>query len=473
MANITVSTDIDTLLRSADNAAARASIGADVRTDANGAFSAGDLGGNARGDNAINIQASRSSATQVASNTNSVAIGNNATASGSNSTALGPFSTAAGNDATASGYGAFATNTKSGAFGYGACASETNSGAFGYRSCALTANVQELGYYSDSATRAGAVRVHGTGQVGLTTPTTDTAYLPSVLTNGSEIDGTLAQGMFASRIGSTNNELITEVNRAGTIAKFSAPRIDANGAVSVGNLGGNARGANAINIQAARSAVTEVASGENAVAIGNRATASDDNATASGYRANATNYNATASGYAANATGYSATASGAYTLASGDRSFATGYDANATGNYSTATGSYTRATGDFSTASGYAANASGYRATASGATSRASQTNSGAFGHRAKSDTANVQELGYWSNSTTRAGAVRVHGTGMVGMTIQNRSTAFGDGGATAGSEADNTLLRGGIAFRRNGDVILVDVNIGGTVKTLSLGTAT
>jgi trimeric autotransporter adhesin len=369
MANITVSTDIDTLLRSEDNAAARASIGTDVRTDANGAFSAGDLGGNARGDNAINIQASRSSATQVASNTNSVAIGNNATASGSNSTALGPFSTAAGNDATASGYGAFATNTKSGAFGYGACASETNSGAFGYRSCALTANVQELGYYSDSATRAGAVRVHGTGQVGLTTPTTDTAYLPSVLTNGSEIDGTLAQGMFASRIGSTNNELITEVNRAGTIAKFSAPRIDANGAVSVGNLGGNARGANAINIQAARSAVTEVASGENAVAIGNRATASDDNATASGYRANATNYNATASGYAANATGYSATASGAYTLASGDRSFATGYDANATGNYSTATGSYTRATGDFSTASGYAANASGYRATASGATS--------------------------------------------------------------------------------------------------------
>ena len=445
MANITVSSDIDTFLQSADNAAARASIGADVRTDANGAFSAGDLGGNARGDNAINIQASRSSATQVASNTNSVAIGNNATASGSNSTALGPFSTAAGNDATASGYGAFATNTKSGAFGYGACASETNSGAFGYRSCALTANVQELGYYSDSATRAGAVRVHGTGQVGLTTPTTDTAYTPSVATAGSEADGSIAQGMFASRIGSTNNELITEVNRAGTIAKFSAPRIDANGAVSVGDLGGNARGANAVNIQAARSAVTQVASELSAVAIGSHTTASGSYATAIGTYA-------TASGSYATATGYGATASGYGAIASGSSANATGYVAYASGNTATASGY-------FATAIGYGATASGYGASA--------------FGYRAKSATANAQELGYWSNSTTRAGAVRVHGTGMVGMTIQNRSTAFGDGGATAGSEADNTLLRGGIAFRRNGDVILVDVNIGGTVKTLSLGTAT
>jgi trimeric autotransporter adhesin len=486
MANITVSTDIDTLLRSADNAAARASIGADVRTDANGAFSAGDLGGNARGDNAINIQASRSSATQVASNTNSVAIGNNATASGSNSTALGPFSTAAGNDATASGYGAFATNTKSGAFGYGACASETNSGAFGYRSCALTANVQELGYYSDSATRAGAVRVHGTGQVGLTTPTTDTAYLPSVLTNGSEIDGTLAQGMFASRIGSTNNELITEVNRAGTIAKFSAPRIDANGAVSVGDLGGNARGANAINIQAARSAVTQVASGENAVTIGSRATASDERAialgyeasasafgaTASGTYANASSARATASGYDASATNDYATALGKSATASGNSGTASGYGATASGDYSTATGNLATASGIHSIASGSNANASGYGASAFGFVARTTQNNSSAFGHRVKSATANAQELGYWSNSTTRAGAVRVHGTGMVGMTIQNRTTKYADGGATAGSEADNTLIRNGYTIRRNGDAIHLDVNIGGTVKTLSLGTA-
>jgi len=83
-----------------------------------------------------------------------------------------------------------------------------------------------------------------------------------------------------------------------------------------------------------------------------------------------------------------------------------------------------------------------------------------------------VQELGHWSDSTTRGGAVRVHGTGMVALTMQNRATAYTDGGATKGSEADNTVLREGFAIRRNGDVILIDINVGGTVKTLSLGTA-
>jgi hypothetical protein len=60
----------------------------------------------------------------------------------------------------------------------------------------------------------------------------------------------------------------------------------------------------------------------------------------------------------------------------------------------------------------------------------------------------------------------------MVAQTIQNRSTAYGDGGATKGSEADNTVIREGIALRRNVNEILVDLNIGGTVTTLSLGTA-
>jgi hypothetical protein len=60
----------------------------------------------------------------------------------------------------------------------------------------------------------------------------------------------------------------------------------------------------------------------------------------------------------------------------------------------------------------------------------------------------------------------------MVAQTIQNRATAYGDGGATKGSEADNTVIREGIALRRNVNEILVDLNIGGTVTTLSLGTA-
>ena len=235
-------------------------------------------------------------------------------------------------------------------------------------------------------------------------------------------------------------------------------RRDANGAVSIGDLGGNARGANSITIQASRSSVGQVASGTSAIAIGNFATASGNSANASGHYA-------IASGYRSNASGHFATASGHYANASGHYANASGYNANASGHFATASGNNANAIGYYATASGYRSNASGYSATAS-------QTNCGAFGHRAKAATANVQELGHWSDSTTRGGAVRVHGTGMVALTMQNRATAYTDGGATKGSEADNTVLREGFAIRRNGDVILIDINVGGTVKTLSLGTA-
>ena len=89
-----------------------------------------------------------------------------------------------------------------------------------------------------------------------------------------------------------------------------------------------------------------------------------------------------------------------------------------------------------------------------------------------KTATDKTSEVGYWSAASVRAGAVRVHSTGMVAQTIQNRATAYADGGVTTGSEADNTVIREGIALRRNGNEILVDLNIGGTVTTLSLGTA-
>ena len=208
-------------------------------------------------------------------------------------------------------------------------------------------------------------------------------------------------------------------------------RTDANGAFSAGDLGGNARGDNSINIQASRLAVTQVASGADCIAIGNRTTAS-------GYY-----------GYGT-AIGYSATAS-SYSAAVGYSSEATGFASTAIGNSSEASGSYTTANGFYAIASG---------------------NYTSAIGSRVKTTVNNTAEIGYWSGLSVRAGAIRVHGTGMVAQTIQNRATAYGDGGATKGSEADNTVIREGIALRRNGNEILVDLNIGGTVTTLSLGTA-
>jgi hypothetical protein len=121
------------------------------------------------------------------------------------------------------------------------------------------------------------------------------------------------------------------------------------------------------------------------------------------------------------------------------------------------------------------ATASGENATASGFAATASQTNSGAFGFRAKSATANVQELGYWSNATTRAGAVRVHGTGYVAISTPQTDTAFTDGGATAGSEADGTILRKGLAFRVSvaGNLIATYCKADGTIITKDLGAMT
>ena len=225
-------------------------------------------------------------------------------------------------------------------------------------------------------------------------------------------------------------------------------RTDTNGAVSIGDLDGNARGTDAINIQASRDNVAEVASVLHSIAIGNESTAS-------GYYGYSISvgYNTTASGYYGydTAIGVNATASGSYSIAIGG-------DAEATGFASTAISNDAEGSGSYSTAIGRAAIASG--------------TNTSAIGSRVKTTVNSTAEIGYWSGGSTRGGAIRVHGTGMVAQTIQNRATAYTDGGATAGSEADNTVIREGIALRRDGNEILVDLNIAGTITTLSLGTA-
>jgi hypothetical protein len=285
----------------------------------------------------------------------------------------------------------------------------------------ITANTAKVGITSAQASDITA----NTAKVGITS-----AQASDITTNNAKVGITSAQ---ASDITANNAKSV---------------RTDANGAFSAGDLGGDGRGSNAINIQASRDNVAKVASGPNSVAIGNRTTAS-------GYY-----------GYGT-AIGYGATASGYYGYAT-----AIGRTATASGSYSTAVGYAAEASGLTSTAIGNDAEASGSFSIAIGRTAIASGSYTSAIGFRAKTTVNNSSEIGYWSGSTTRAGAIRVHGTGMVAQTIQNRATAYGDGGATKGSEADNTVIREGIALRRNGNEILVDLNIGGTVTTLSLGTA-
>lgn len=236
-------------------------------------------------------------------------------------------------------------------------------------------------------------------------------------------------------------------------------RTDANGAFSAGDLGGNARGENAINIQPSRFSDTRIASAEGSIAIGK------DSLSTGGFG------DSIAIGTSSTASDSNSIAIGTSSTASGNASLCLGVASTANGDFATATGYNVTAAGNYATVSGYLSTASGYRSTALGYSVTAIGDHSSVIGNSVKTTIDKTSEIGYWAGST-RGGAVRTHSTGMVVMTIQNRATAYGDGGATAGSEADNTIIREGISLRRNGNEILIDLNIAGTVTTLSLGTA-
>ncbi len=98
-----------------------------------------------------------------------------------------------------------------------------------------------------------------------------------------------------------------------------------------------------------------------------------------------------------------------------------------------------------------------------------SGSSAGGFGHYVENSTNGVEELGTWDPGT-RLGAVRVHSSGMVAMTVQDTSTPYTDGGLTAGAEADGTIPRKSFAVRRDGAFLYVDMNdASGTVTTVTL----
>lgn len=84
----------------------------------------------------------------------------------------------------------------------------------------------------------------------------------------------------------------------------------------------------------------------------------------------------------------------------------------------------------------------------------------------------NVIEFGRWVSTTNRNSSIRIANKN-VAMTLINSSVSPDDGGQNDGEELDTTLPRGMYAVRRNVDEILLDVNIDGTVKTCSFGSAT
>lgn len=200
-----------------------------------------------------------------------------------------------------------------------------------------------------------------------------------------------------------------------------------------GDQTGNDRGAGAIDIQSERSAITQVASGQNAVALGK---------------------SCTSSGIQSVAIGNACTAADNYNVAIGQNCGSEG--------------------GDGCTAIGYLCGSNGFTADAvsMGWQSITQGERVGAIGRHVNNTADDCYEFGMWSSSTVRVGAIRFNLNGSASLTLPNTATAPTDGGATKGDEANGTLMREGYAIRRNGNDLLIDVNVGGVIKTLSLGTA-
>jgi hypothetical protein len=202
-----------------------------------------------------------------------------------------------------------------------------------------------------------------------------------------------------------------------------------------------------------------------ATTVGNLSTAVGVENWSSGDQSTAVGYKNTASGYIASAFGYYNTASNDYANAIGYANTASGtYNSAAVGNSNTASGSSSSAFGNNNTASGYCSSAIGYLNESSG-------SRSSAIGFRAKTTIANTFEAGYWSDSSTRGGAVRADSTGLVQFTIEDSATPPADGGATAGSEVAGNLGRGMFTIHKNGASVTLYYNNAGTIESVNLGT--
>lgn len=115
--------------------------------------------------------------------------------------------------------------------------------------------------------------------------------------------------------------------------------------------------------------------------------------------------------------------------------------------------------------------AQGNRGIAIGYNNTSSGDDSIAIGAYVRTPT-NVAEFGKWSNNGVRTSSVRCANQN-VSLTLGSSATSIPDGGSISGEETANTLPYNMYTVRRNGEEILLDVNLDGTVKTCSFGSAT
>ena len=428
------------------------------------AIVAGDLTGNSRGSNALDVQSGRSGSTPVASGSEAIAVGFGNTASNVRSITFGFENTASAGGGIGIGY----QNTTSGNFG---------SSAFGYKNTASGYTSTSMGAYN---TASGLTRASAVGYSNTASGDQSSAFGYSNTASGNYSSafgkGNSASGVRSSAVGYQNTASYDKASAFGyanTAEQLGSSFGYSNS--STGTLNGKASAFGYNNTSSgdysSSFGYANTASGGGASAMGNTNTASGITSSSFGFTNTSSGDKSSAFGYVNTASGGNSSAFGYSNTASITKDSAIGYSNTASGSYSsafgynnTASGAGGSAFGCYNTASGYYSSAFGYNNTASG-------ISSSSFGNRAKTTVNNTFEAGYWSNSTTRVGAIRIHPNGQVAMTIEDSASAPTDGGATAGSEANGTLARGMFAIQKNGTAVTLYYNNGGTIQSLSLGT--
>jgi hypothetical protein len=182
-------------------------------------------------------------------------------------------------------------------------------------------------YIKDSA--GAEVIVGGTGTIAGTLGTVDNAVpradgVGGVTAQGSDINIDDATTSTANNValtnqhsGQTNSSLV--LSPKGTGALIAGPKPD--GAAT----GGNARGANSLDLQTKRTANTQVASGLDSVVLGTNNTASNQNATAIGASNTASGLFSTAIGRSCTASTSNANSFGIFCISSGNSSTSLGF----------------------------------------------------------------------------------------------------------------------------------------------------
>ena len=191
---------------------------------------------------------------------------------------------------------------------------------------------------------------------------------------------------------------------------------------------------------------TRGATGDYAIAMGDKTTASGDRATAMGDRTTASGDKATAMGIETNATGNNSTAIGIDTTASGDNSIAMGNDTSAIGTDSFSAGKDTSATANNSTAIGNNTTALGINSTSMGIHTIATAYASTAIGKFSEADVNGLFIVGNGTSTSSRNNAFIIKEDGKVGIGRNTPSSLFEvyhqNGAPTSGNRTNAFSVR-------------------------------